>query len=94
MNRKLGLLFAIGFITVQVLSTLHTASYGFGEHKHNQRICDVYLHCEQVKYSTPGAPIPLLLPEYTSFITLQPEFIFVRSKAYITSSPRAPPLFS
>jgi len=94
MNRQLGLFLAIGFLSVQVLSVLHIASYGFSEHQHNGLVCDIYLHCEHAKYSTPGASIPLIVPEYSNFTTVLPEPIFVRSWAYITPSPRAPPLFS
>ena len=94
MNRKLGLFLAISFLTVQVLSTLHMTEYGFGYHKHNGHVCEIYLHCEHAKYSTPTPAITLTAPEYVTFAIVLPELTIVRSETYRTSSPRAPPLFS
>jgi len=94
MNRKLSLFLIVSLLTVQVLSTLHMAEYGFGEHKHNGHVCDIYLYCEHTKYSTPDAAITLAAPEYVTFTIALPELIVVRTQTYRTSSPRAPPLFS
>lgn len=94
MNKKFGLFLAISFLTVQVLATLHMAEYSFGEHEHNGHVCDIYLHGEHTKYSTPSAAIALQAPEYFAFIITLPDLTFVSSKAYGVASPRAPPLFS
>jgi hypothetical protein len=94
MNRKLGLFIVFSFFAMQVLSTLHMAEYGVEKHEHNGHICQIYLHCEHTKYSTPGAAIALYSPEYVSFTIVLPELLFVRSESYGVASPRAPPLFS
>lgn len=94
MNRKLSLFLIISFLTVQALSALHMADYGLGEHEHNGHVCDVYLHSEHTKYSTPGTAIALQSPEYFTFTIALPELLFVRSQSYGVASPRAPPLFS
>lgn len=94
MNRKLGLFLIISFLGMQVLTNLHMAEYGFEKHEHNGHVCQIYLHCEHTKYSTPGAAITLQTPEYFTFAITLPEFILVRSESYGVASPRAPPLFS
>jgi hypothetical protein len=94
MQKKLGLLIALLFLSVQVFSTLHMAEHGFAEHKHNGHICDIYLHCEHAKYSTPGAAISLQPPQHVTFTIALPELTFARSEAHSASSPRAPPVFS
>lgn len=94
MNRKLSLFLAISFFTVQMLATLHMAEHGFEKHEHNGQTCDVYLHCEHTKYSSPSEGIAVQLPEYFAFTIALPELTFVRSKTYVVASPRAPPLFS
>lgn len=94
MNRKLSLFLVIGFLAVQVLSTLHMAEYGFDEHEHNGHVCQIYLYCEHIKYSTPSAAIALQAPEYFIFTIALPEILFIRLQNYGVASPRAPPLFS
>ena len=94
MNRKLGLFLIVSFLGMQMLSCLHMVEHGFEKHEHNGHICQIYLHCEHAKYSTPGAAITLQTPEYFTFAITFPEFIFVSSESYGLAFPRAPPLFS
>lgn len=94
MDKKLVLFLIFSFLGMQVLTNLHMAEYGFEKHEHNGHVCQIYLHCEHTKYSTPGAAITLQTPEYFTFAIILPEFIFVSSESYGVASPRAPPLFS
>lgn len=94
MQKRTGLFIVLLFLSVQVLFTLHMAEHGFAEHKHNGHVCDIYLHCEHAKYSTPGGAVSLQAPPHIAFTIVLPELSFVRSEAHNASSPRAPPSFS
>ena len=95
MKRKLNLFLVASFFSMQILTSLHTAEFGFEEHEHDGHTCLIYLHfCEHKEYGTPNAAIVLQTPEYvTDNITL-PEFSFIRLESYVEAAPRAPPLFS
>lgn len=94
MKRKLSLFLIVSFLGMQVLSFLHMAEYGFDEHEHNGRVCDVYLQCEHTKYGTPSVAIAVQTPEYFTFTLTSTDILFVRVQSYGKASPRAPPLFS
>ena len=94
MNKKLGLFLIVSFLSMQILTFLHMASYAFETHEHNGHVCKIYQYCEHTKYSSLGADITLQAPEYFAFTTTLPEVLFVHSKNYGFASPRAPPRFS
>lgn len=93
MLKKLGILFAIVFLSVRLLSTLHMAEYGFAEHEHDGRLCDIYLLCKHNQ--TAAAPVSQLSVE-TAFILLvlpQATAILRAPERHRASEPRAPPPF-
>jgi hypothetical protein len=94
MNRKLGLLLVFSFFAMQVFTTLHMAESGFGKHEHNGQVCDIYLHSQHVKYSSPSAAIVLQASESVTFTIAISELSIVSLPSYGVASPRAPPLFS
>ncbi|MDG1287444.1 MAG: hypothetical protein P8P30_07745 [Rickettsiales bacterium] len=94
MNKKLSLFLILSFLAVQVFSTLHMVDYGLEKHEHNGQICDIYLHFEQSKSSTPAAQVSLALASYTSFVVILPEVSVIQLQRYPAASPRAPPILS
>lgn len=91
MQKRIGLLIALLFLSVQVLSTLHMAEHGFAEHKHNGHVCDIYLHCEHSKIA--GAPaIDFSVDVAFVHLTLRPfTAVMLSQERHHSGDPRAPP---
>ncbi len=79
---------------MQAFSSLHMAEFGFEEHEHNDRLCDVYLHHENVKYSDGDEAPTVEHPEHYAFKAVLPALTLIVSEHYRVSAPRAPPIFS
>ncbi|MDA0782272.1 MAG: hypothetical protein PQ612_07925 [Rickettsiales bacterium] len=93
MSKKLGLFIIVSLVSVQILSFLHMANYGLEKHEHDGRVCDIYLHCENTKHSTPSVAVVPNLTEYSTFSLALPELTLVGLQSYSLASPRAPPFF-
>ncbi|PIR37166.1 MAG: hypothetical protein COV35_10795 [Alphaproteobacteria bacterium CG11_big_fil_rev_8_21_14_0_20_39_49] len=70
------------------------ANYGLEKHEHDGQVCDIYLHCENTKHSTPSVAVVPNPFEYSTFSVALPELPLVRLQSYSFASPRAPPFFS
>lgn len=93
-NKNFAVVFSLAiFLAAQVVGILHAAAYGAGEHKHHGRICDIYLHSDQIKHSVPPAGFAfhaalICVEAYTpAFSPALPE------ADYPSGFPRAPPVF-
>ena len=93
-HKKISLFIIVGFLSVQMLTYLHTAQYGFEKHDHHGYVCQIYLQSEHTKYNTSGAALLLQVATYLSFAIILFQFVFVSSTNYRGASPRAPPVFS
>lgn len=93
MKRKLGLIFTIFFVGVQLLGLLHLAEYGFEKHEHHGQVCSIYLAGEQSKYSAAGDTVSVYPPEVVRSIITFPTRILVLPEIYPPSASRAPPVF-
>lgn len=94
MNKKIGLLVIAVFLSVQMLSLLHMAEHRFEKHTHKAQICDIYLNAEQAKSA--DVPIITALPEMAFVKAVAQRFISItlQKERFISSIPRAPPIFS
>jgi hypothetical protein len=93
MRRKLGILFAVVFLSVRLLSTLHMAEYGFAEHGHDGKVCDIYLLCKHNQVAT--APAHHLVVEIAFVLLALPlaAAVLRAPERYRSGHPRAPPAF-
>ena len=49
MNRKLGFIFILGFLSMQMLTSLHMAEHVHAEHEQDENTCQVCLNYEHTK---------------------------------------------
>jgi hypothetical protein len=93
MRRKLGILFAVVFLSVRLLSTLHMAEYGFAKHEHDGYVCDIYLLHKHNQIA--AAPAHQLIVEI-AFVLLalsSAATILHAPQQHRSNHPRAPPAF-
>ena len=94
MNKKLGLILIVGFLSMQLLTFLHMAEHVFEKHEHNENTCQICLNCEHTKYGTHSEAVALEVPEGFVLAPSLPELLFDSSESYRFALPRGPPLFS
>ena len=94
MNKKLGLILVVGFLSVQFLTFLHMAEHVFEKHEHDEDACQICLNWEHTKDNTHSDAVAFDVSEHFVFAPLLPELLFVRSESYRVAFPRGPPLFS
>lgn len=91
MHKKLSLLLASIFLTVQIFSLQHMAEYGFEKHQHQGKTCEAYLFCEQGKIAGSS---PVVIPIASAIFLIDDASVteVAVSTAYWNSAaPRAPP---
>ncbi|MBT4921710.1 MAG: hypothetical protein HON23_01700 [Rickettsiales bacterium] len=93
MNRKFNLLFIITiFLSMQAFSLVHASKYGFEEHEHNGKACDICLSADNNKLLNNNLS-ELITPNLlTSKVTLPKEILPFDGKDSLYN-PRAPPFF-
>ena len=94
MNKKLGLILILGFLSMQVLTFLHMAEHVHEEHGQDENTCQVCLNYEHTKYGTHSEAVALDVPEHFVLAPRLPEQLFDSSESFRFAFPRGPPLFS
>lgn len=78
---------------MQALSLLHVSEYGFGQHDHNGKTCNVFLSGDHNKLLKAESD-ELVTPYSFTFKVILPEEIIVLSGKKRLFNSRAPPYFS
>lgn len=94
MPRKLipSLLLAV-FLWVQVGMVVHGAEYGFGEHKHNGKVCELGEFTQHNPTPVLPAPAAIAMPVPVVVSYTLPERYTISSQvSFRANAPRAPPL--
>jgi hypothetical protein len=97
MNKKFSLaIIILVFLAVQMLSVLHMAGYGFAEHKHHGKACDIAVFCEHNKIAGVASSVTAPTSDFYVVTNISIIGIIAESREYSKSSPRSPPfsLFS
>ena len=94
MNRKLGFIFILGFLSMQMLTSLHMAEHVHAGHEQDENTCQVCLNYEHTKYGTQSEAVAFDVPEDFVLAPRLPELLLDSSESYRFAFPRGPPLFS
>jgi hypothetical protein len=91
MSKKLSLLLALVFLSVQMFSVQHMAEHGFLQHKHNGKACEIFTFCEQGKIASDDTPV--VLPSTNSYFikNIPVDSVYTQVQVYSDANPRAPP---
>lgn len=92
MKKKLGLTFALFFVSVQLLALLHMAGSGFEKHEHNGHTCGIYLTGEQSQYCAIEKPVFVSRLDFVLGSITFPVHAPPHSQTFTPASPRAPPV--
>ena len=93
MKKRSGLLLSAVFLSVQILSILHLAQYGFEQHQHNGHLCEIFIHNEKTQHA--DVPLPLLLTFLPVLEARLPHFasVILSKRIYKGALSRAPPAY-
>ena len=94
MHKRLGFILILGFLSMQMLTSLHMAEHVHAEHEQVENHCHICLNYEHTKYGTHSEAIALDVPEHFVLAPRLPELLLDSSEGYRFAFPRGPPLFS